>query len=194
MNNSLGEAGRSGGEEENSLGVGLSGSELEVLRALLGLAGLLDITEQLDVQTSGTGLIKLTRSDLVSQPDGLHAIGSQEGVEVLNVSLAVVELGGEVGEETRDEAGAESGPNGQHIILVGGQVDNNDGLLASGGGTDGGRTEGGHERVGNSLDGGFEPGDVVDLGSRGRSNKGKRLVSVGLSSPREQLGESVQVR
>jgi hypothetical protein len=130
VNNSLGEAGGSGSEEENSLRVGLGRSELEILGALLGLSGLLDIIEQLDVQTSGTGLVELTGSDLVGQPDGLDRIGSQEGVEVLDVSLAVVELGGEVGEETRDEASAKSRPDGQHVILVGGQVDDNDGLLA----------------------------------------------------------------
>ena len=74
VNNSLGKAGRSGSEEENSLGVRLGRSELEVLGAALGLAGLLDIIEQLDVQASSTGLVELTGSDLVGQPDGLDTV------------------------------------------------------------------------------------------------------------------------
>jgi len=192
VNDGLGEAGGSGSEEENSLRVGLGRSELEVLGAFLSLSGPLDIIEQLDVQAGGTGLVELTRSDLVGQPDGLDRIGSQEGVEVLNVSLAVVELGGEIGEETRDKASAESGPDGQHVVLMGGQIDNDDGLLAGGRGANGRRTEGGHERVGHGLDGGLEPGDIVGLDGGGGGNKGERLVSVGLGGPREHLGEGAQ--
>jgi len=77
---------------------------------------------------------------------------------VLNVSLAVVKLSGKVGKETRDEASAESRPDGQHVILVEGQVDDNDGLLASGRGANGRRTEGGGECVGHGFGGGLEPG------------------------------------
>jgi len=106
VNDGLGESGGSRSEEENSLRVGFCGSELEILGALLSLSGLLDVIEQLDVQASGTGLVELTGSDLVSQPDGLDRVGSQEGVEMFNVSLAVVKLSGKVGQETRDEAGA----------------------------------------------------------------------------------------
>ena len=194
VNNGLGEASGSGSEEENGLGVGLGRSETEILGAALDLSGLLDVIEQLDVQTGGTGLVKLTRSDLVGQPDGLDRIGSQERVEVLDVGLAVVELGSKVGEETRDEAGAKSGPDGQHVILVGGQVDDNDGLLASGRGANGGRSEGGHKGVRHSLNGRLEPRDVVRLGSSGGGNKGKRPVPVDLGGPREHLRESAEVR
>lgn len=74
VDDSLGETGRTGSEEENSLGVGLGRSKLEVLGAFLGFYGLLDIIEQLDVQASSTGLVELTRADLVGQPDGLDAI------------------------------------------------------------------------------------------------------------------------
>jgi hypothetical protein len=132
VNDSLGEAGRSRSEEENSLGVGFGRSEMEILGVSLNLSSLLDVVEQLDVQTSGAGLVELTRPDLVGQPDGLDRIGSQEGVKVLDVSLAMIELGSEIGEEARDEASAESRPDSQHVILVGGQVDDNDGLLAGG--------------------------------------------------------------
>lgn len=75
VNDSLGESGGSRSEEKNSLRVGLGGSELEILGEILSLGGLLDVIEQLDVQTSGTGLIELTGSDLVGQPDGLDRIG-----------------------------------------------------------------------------------------------------------------------
>ena len=194
VNDSLGESSGSGSEEENSLRVGLGRSELEIVGALLSLGGLLDVIEQLDVQTSGTGLVELTGSDLVGQPDGLDRIGSQEGVEVLNVSLAVVKLSGEVGKETRDEASANSGPDGQHVILMGGQIDDNDGLLAGGRSANVGRTEGGHECVGHSLDGGLEPCDIVGLDGGRRGDKGKRSISVGLSSPCEHVGKSAQVR
>jgi len=132
VDNGLGEASGSGSKEENGLGVGVGRSETETLGAALDLSGLLNVIEQLDVQTGGAGLVELTRSDLVGQPDGFGRIGSQEGVEVLDVGPAVVELGSEIGEETRDEAGAKSGPDGQHVILVGGQVDDDDGLLAGG--------------------------------------------------------------
>ena len=71
MNDSLGEAGRSGSEEEDSLGIGLGRSELEIRGIFLSVSGLLDVIEELDVQTGGTGLVELTRSDLVGQPDGL---------------------------------------------------------------------------------------------------------------------------
>ena len=109
---------------------------------------------------------------------------------MLDVSLTMVELGGKIGEETRDEAGADSRPDGQHVVLVGGQVDDNDGLPASGRSTDGRRAEGGHEGVGHSLDRRLEPCNIVDLGDVGRGNKGERSVSVGLGSPGEQLRES----
>lgn len=194
VDNGLGEASGSRSEEENGLGVGLGRSETEILGAALDLSGPLDVIEQLDVQTDGTGLVELTRSDLVGQPDGFDGIGSQEGVQVLDVSLAVVELGSEVGEETRDEAGAKSGPDGQHVILVGGQVDDNDGLLASGRGTNGGRSEGGHKRVRHGLDGGLEPRNVVVLGGSRGGDEGERLVSVDLGCPREHLRESAEVR
>ena len=113
---------------------------------------------------------------------------------MLNVSLAVVELSGEVGEEARDEASTESRPDGQHVILVGRQVDNNDGLLASGGSTNGRRTEGSHEREGNGPDGGLEPGNIIGLCDGRRGDEGERPVSVGLGSPCEQFGKSGQVR
>jgi hypothetical protein len=80
VNNSLGEAGGCRIEEENSLRVWLGRSEMEIPGAFLGLSGPLDIIKQLDVQTSGSGLVELTRSDLVGQPDALDRIGSQEGV------------------------------------------------------------------------------------------------------------------
>ena len=112
---------------------------------------------------------------------------------MLDVSLAVIELGGKVGKETRDKAGAESRPDGQHVILMGGQVDDNDGLLASGRGANGRRTEGGRECVGQSLDGGLEPRNSVGLDSGRRGDKGERFFSVGLSSPREHIGKSAQV-
>ena len=192
VNNSLGEAGGSGSEEENGLGVGLGRSETEIPGVSLGVSGLLDIIEQLDVQTDGTGLVELTRSDLVGQPDGLDRVGSQEGVEVFDVSLAVVELGGEIGEEARDEAGAESRPDGQHVILVGRQVDDDDGLLANGRSTNGRRTKGGHEGVGHSLNGRLEPYNIVGLGSSGGGDEGERPVSVGLGSPREHLWKSAR--
>ena len=192
VNDSLGESGGSRSEEKNSLRVGLGGSELEILGEILSLGGLLDVIEQLDVQTSGTGLIELTGSDLVGQPDGLDRIGGQEGVEMLNVSLAVVKLSGEVGEETRHEASAESSPDGQHVILMGGQVDDNDGLLAGGGGANARRAEGGHECVGHSLDGGFEPGNIVGLDDVRRGDKGERSISIGLGGPCEDIGEGAQ--
>jgi len=193
MDDGLGESSGPRSEEEDSLRVGFGRSELEIVGALLSLSGLLEVIEQLDVQTGGTGLVELTGSDLVGQPDGLDRIGSQEGVEVLNVSLAVVKLSGEVGKKTRDEAGAKSRPDSQHVILVGGQVDDNDRLLASGGGTDGGRTEGGHECVGHSLDGGLEPCNIVGFDSGRRGNKGERSISIVLSSPCERIGKSAQV-
>lgn len=74
VNDGLGEAGGSRSEEENGLGIGLGRRELEILGTLLGLGGLLDIIEQLDVQTGGASLIELTRSDLVGQPDGLDGV------------------------------------------------------------------------------------------------------------------------
>ena len=194
VDDSLGEAGGSGSEEEDGLRVGLGGSKTEILGALLSLRGLLDIIEQLDVQTGGTGLVELTRSDLVGQPDGLDRVGGQEGVEMFDVGLAVVELGGEIGEETGDEAGAKSRPDGQHVVLVGGQVDDNDRLLASGRSANGRRTEGGHERVGQSLNGGLEPRNAVGLGDGRRGNKGERLIAVGLGSPREHLRKSARGR
>jgi hypothetical protein len=195
VNNGLGEAGRSRSEEEDSLRVGLCRSEPEVLRAFLSLRGLLNVIEQLDVQTSSTSFIELPRSDLVGQPDGLDSIGSQESVKVLNVSLTVVELSGEVGEEARDEASAESRPNGQHIILVGRQVDNDDGLLAGGRGSSVRRAESRHERESHGLDGGLEPRNIIHLGSSRRGDKSEgRPVSVSLSGPCEHLGESTQAR
>jgi len=194
VDNGLGEASGSGSEEENGLRVGLSSSKTEILGAAMDLSSLLDVIEQLDVQTGGTGLVELTRSDLVSQPDGLDRIGSQEGVKVIDVSPAVVELGREVGEETRDKAGAKSGPDGQHVILVGGQVDDNDGLLASGRGANGRRSESGHKGVRQGLNGGLEPRNVVGLGSSRGGDEGERPVSVDLGSPREHLRESADVR
>jgi len=130
----------------------------------------------------------------VGQPDGLDRVGSQEGVEVLNVSLAMVELSGEIGEETRDEAGADGRPDGQHVILMGRQVDDNDGLLAGRRSANGRGTEGGHECVGHSLDGGLEPRNIVDLGGVGGGDKGERPVSVDVSGPGEHVGKSAQVR
>ena len=138
VDNSLGETGGSGSEEENSLGVGLRRGGMEILWELLGLSGFLNFVEQPDVQACGTCPVELARSGLVGQPDGFDRIGGQERVEVFDVSLAVVELGGEIGEETSNEAGVKSGPDGQHVVLVGGQVDDNDRLLS------GCRTEGGY--------------------------------------------------
>lgn len=74
VDNGLGEAGRPGSEEENSLEVGLGRSELKVLGATLDLDGLLDIIEQLDVQASNTSLVELTGSNLVGQPDGFDTV------------------------------------------------------------------------------------------------------------------------
>ena len=194
VNNSLGESSGSGSEEENSLRVGLGRSELEIVGVLLSISGLLDIIEQLDVQTSGTGLVELTGSDLVRQPDGLDRIGSQEGIEVLDVSLTVIKLSGEVWKEARNEASVNGGPDSQHVVLMGGQVDDNDGLLASGRCANSGRTKGGHECVGRGLDGGLEPCNIVGIGNGGRGDKGERSISIGLSSPSEEIGKSAQVR
>lgn len=72
---------------------------------------------------------------------------------MLDVSLAVVELSGEIGEEAGNEASAESRPDGQHIVLMGGQVDDNDGLLSGGRGANGRRTKDSGEREGHSPDG-----------------------------------------
>ena len=193
VNDGLGEPGGSRSEEENSLGVGLGVGKLEALGAILRRSGLLDVVEQLDVQTGCTGFVELTGSDLVGQPDGLDRIGSQEGVEVLNVSLAMVELSSEVWKEAGDETGAEGGPDGQHVVLVGGQVDDNDGLLASGRSTNGRGAEGGHERVGHSLDRRLEPRNIVDLGGVGGGDKGEGSISIGLRGPREHLGKGAQV-
>ena len=77
---------------------------------------------------------------------------------------------------------------------MGGQVDDNNGLLASGRGTDGRRTEDGRECVGRGLDGRLEPGNIVDLDSGGRGDEGKGPFSIGLSSPGKQLGQSAHVR
>ena len=189
VDNGLGETGGSGSEEEDSLGVGLCRGRMEIIGGFLGLSGLLDIVEQLDVQASGTCPVELTRSDLIGQPDGFDRIGGQERVEVLDVSLAMVELGGEIGEETRDEAGVESRPDGQHVVLVGGQVDNHDRLLASRG-----RTEGGCQGARHGLSRELEPCNVFGLDGSRRGDKGERAVSVGLCSPREQIRESPQVR
>lgn len=194
MNDSLGETSGAGSEEEDGFRVGFGGSKLEILGALLSLGDLLDIIEQLDVQTSCTRLIELTGSDLVGQPDGLDRIGSQEGVEMFNVSLAVVELSGKVGKEARYEAGTESGPDGQHVVLVGGQVDDDDRFLAGGRGTDGRRTEGGHERVGDSLDRRLKPRNIVGFDSSRRGDKGESFITIDISSPCEQVGKSAQVR
>ena len=194
VNNSLGEASGSRSEEENGLGVGLGRGKLEILGAFLSLGGLLDIVKQLDVQASCAGLVELTRSNLVGQPDGLDRVGSQEGVEVLNVSLAVVELGGEIGKEARDEASTDGRPDGQHVILMGRQVDDNDRLLAGRRGANGSRTERGHECVGHGLDGGLKPRNIVDLDSGRRGDEGERPVPVDLSGPREHVGKCTQVR
>ena len=194
VDNGLGEASGSGSEEENGLRVGLGRSETEIFGAALDLSGRLDVIEQLDVQTGGTGLVELTGSDLVGQPDGLDRIGGQEGVQVFDVSLAVVELGGEVGEETGDEASAKSGPDGQHVILVRGQVDDNDGLLASGRGANGGRSKGSHEGVRHGLNRGLEPRNIIELGGSGGGDKGDRPAPVDLGGPCEHLRESVEVR
>lgn len=113
---------------------------------------------------------------------------------MFDVSLTVVELSGEVGEEARNKASAEGRPDGQCIVLVGGQVDNNDGLLANGGGANGRRTESSHEREGHCPDGGLEPCKIIGLGNSRGGDKGERPVSVSLRGPCEQLGESVQVR
>lgn len=194
VDDSLGETGRSGSEEEDSLGIWLGRGEFEVLGASLGLDGILDIIKQFDVQAGSTGLVELTRSDLVGQPDGFHAIRSQEGIEVFDVSFAVVELSGKVWKEAGNETSAESSPDGQRVVLVGGQVDNDDGLLASGGGANGGRTEGGHEGKGDSPDGGLEPRNIVGLSNSRRSYEGERPVSVGLSGPGKQVGKSARAR
>ena len=74
VNDSFGEAGRPGSEEENGLGIGFGRSKLEVLWAFLGLDGLLNVIKQLDVQTGSTGLVELTRSDLVGKPDGFDTV------------------------------------------------------------------------------------------------------------------------
>ena len=113
---------------------------------------------------------------------------------MFDVSLAMVELSGEVGEQARNKAGAESRPDGQHIILVRGQVDNNDGLLAGGRGSNGWRTEGGHEREGHGPNGGLEPGNVIGLCNSRGSDEGERPISIGLSGPCEQVWKGAQVR
>jgi hypothetical protein len=194
VNNGLRETGRPGSEEENSLRIWLGRSELEVLGVSLNLGGLLDIIEQLDVQVSRASLTELTRSDLVGQPDGLDTIGSQEGVEMLDVRFAMIKLSGEVGKEARDETSAESRPDGQHVVLMGGEVDDDDGLLVGRRSANGAGTEGGHEGEGSSLDRGLEPRNVVGLYSSGRSDEGERLISVGLSGPCEHVREGPQAR
>jgi hypothetical protein len=123
VNDGRREVGGSGSEEENCIGVGFGTNGLELFGALPSLNGLLDIVEQPWCLTSGTGLVQWERSDLVGQSDGLDWIGGQERVEMLNLSLAVVELCGEIGEETGDEAGTEDSPDGPHVILIDGRTD-----------------------------------------------------------------------
>ena len=113
---------------------------------------------------------------------------------MFDVSLAVIELGGKIWEKTGDKASAKSGPDGQHVILMGGQVDDDDGLLAGGRGANGRRTEGGHEGVRHRLDRGLKPRNVVDLGGGGGGDKGKRPVSVDLGGPREHVRKGTQFR